>query len=618
MSKDIEDIKPIDNKKYKLTNFVKDLLNSTFNDDKTYERAVRILMRKYKISPKKHDLQMIYHKLLDEKVISRNLEYEKWGIGKKIRSSSGVLPVTVFTAKMWKDEKDGKTNRFDCAYDCHYCPDEPGQPRSYLSTEPGVMRAIENDYDAIRQFDARMMQLVSCGHVPDKIEILVLGGTWSSYPMEYREGFIRDIYYAANTWERKFINPKDPRKREREPDTLLAERHMNEDTSSRIIGVTLETRPDQINRREMQHFRDCGCTRVQLGIQHVDDEILRKINRQCYLKHSIRAIRMLKEAGFKVDIHLMPDLPGSSIEKDIKMFDYVLNSPDIQADQWKIYPTAVTPFTKIEDWYNDGSYKPYAETDFDGFMQMLIDTMAKVHPWIRLNRVIRDIPERSMLGGYGIANLRNLIDKQMKELNLRCRCIRAREIRDSNKADHSKAKLTIREYKASDGIEHYISFEDPETEDLYGHLRLRINSDPENNKYFPELSGCGLIRELHVYGKLVSISDVTKYKDRAQHHGLGTKLLEEAERITKEVYKLEKIAVIAGDGVKPYYRKKGYRDIGHYLVKDISEKIEIKNIANQRMKNSIFPRNKQDILCIYIFIISLLTLIMLYQIHQSI
>jgi len=539
-------------------------------EEPEFQKGYNAVARQHKAYPKKFKLYLAYQQLVKDGRVSRSADYEKWGLSKRIRSSSGVLVVTVFTAKMWTDH-DGIRRRFDCAYDCHYCPDEPGQPRSYLSTEPGVMRAIENEYNPIDQFNARMKQLVSCGHVPDKIEILVLGGTWSSYPMEYREDFIRDLYYAANTW--KDGNGEGDGTGEgvsgREPDTLLAERVMNEVAKARIIGVTLETRPDQISRKEMEHFRRCGCTRVQLGIQHTNNDILKKINRQCTLRHNIRGIRFLKEAGFKVDIHLMPDLPGSSIEIDRAMFQQMLSDPDLQADQWKIYPTAVTEWTKIKEWYEEGSYVPYAETNFSGFMDLLIWVKCHVHPWIRLNRVIRDIPEQSMLGGYKIANLRNHLEKMMKEQGKTCACIRCREIRDSSSTDTSKVVLTTRTYQSSGGTEHYISFEDADSPnaDLYGHLRLRFNGNT-TNRHFPELSGAGLIRELHVYGVLVATDDKTTYKDRAQHRGLGGRLLEEAERLTLKEG-LAKIAVIAGDGVKPYYRNKGYMDVGHFLVKDL-------------------------------------------------
>lgn len=566
MATDIEDLH---------RRFVTDLVtNHDFEDKKGYNSAMTKLRRKYHCQPRKTDMQDVYKDLLERGEVERHDAFEHFGIKYMVRSASGVLVVTVFTAQYF-ELRNGEKKRFDCAYDCHYCPDEPGQPRSYLSTEPGVKRANENDFDPVKQFDARMLQLVSCGHVPDKIEILVLGGTWSSYPMEYREDFIRDVYYAANTWLPDMVKDKGI-KRARGPMELLTERQLNEVADARIIGITLETRPDCVNPTELQHFRRCGCTRVQLGIQHTDDAILKKINRRCNNRQNKRGIRYLKENGFKVDIHLMPDLPGSSIEKDWLMFLEVLNDEDLQVDQWKIYPTSVTNWTKIKEWYeapddDPDKYIPYAESDWDGFVDLLLRVKIAVHPWIRLNRVIRDIPNMSIIGGNPVTHLRDVLHKMLRDKGQRCRCIRCREIRDSRDIDPDKAELIVRQYRGNKGDEYYISFENPENNDaLYGHLRLRFN-DNLKNKVFPELTDAAMIRELHVYGKIVSVKDKEKYEKRAQHHGFGSRMLAKAEEITL-ARGLTKIAVISGDGVKPYYRKRGYRDVGEYLVKELKIK----------------------------------------------
>lgn len=331
---------------------------------------------------------------------------------KGVRSNSGVLVVTIIT----------HPHKFSCKYDCHYCPNEPNQPRSYLSTEPAILRANQNNFDVICQFFNRTTTLVNNGHVADKIEVLVLGGTWSCYDIAYQEEFIRDVYYAAN------IYPvlKDRRKKL----TLKEEQEINEKSNCRIIGLTLETRPDQINKDELLRLRYYGCTRVQLGIQHIDDVILKKVNRQCTLKDCIRAIYLLKENGFKVDIHLMPDLPYSDVYKDIHMFKYVLSSTDLQADQWKIYPCEITPFTKIEKWYNNNEYKPYFETNKNLLISVILLVKKSIHPWIRLNRVIRDIPNPSIIAGNNITNMRQLIANEMNIRNIFCQCIRCKEVKN--------------------------------------------------------------------------------------------------------------------------------------------------------------------------------------------
>ncbi|VTZ71122.1 elongator complex protein 3, putative [Plasmodium chabaudi chabaudi] len=361
---------------------------------------------------------------------------------KGVRSNSGVLVVTIIT----------HPHKFSCKYDCHYCPNEPNQPRSYLSTEPAILRANQNNFDVICQFFNRTTTLVNNGHVADKIEVLVLGGTWSCYDVEYQHEFIRDIYYAANIYPIL--------KNRRKKLSLKEEQELNEKSNCRIIGLTLETRPDQINKDELLRLRYYGCTRVQLGIQHVDDYILKKVNRQCTLKDCIRAIYLLKENGFKVDIHLMPDLPYSSVQKDIEMFKYVLMSTDLQADQWKIYPCEITPFTKIEKWYNNNEFKPYFETDKNLLISVILLVKKSIHPWIRLNRVIRDIPNPSIIAGNNITNMRQLIATEMNIRNIYCQCIRCKEIKNQELEKKSDSIfLKIYKYPTLGGDEFFITFQ---------------------------------------------------------------------------------------------------------------------------------------------------------------
>jgi hypothetical protein len=299
--------------------FVRSLVSRSLDTSKEYEKALQQTRREFKFSPGKLSLQKAYWRLVNSKALESHAGFERFGVKKGVRSNSGVLVVTVLTSP-YPMEADGKPGRFDCAYDCAFCPSEPGMPRSYISTEPAVRRAIQNNWDPVEQFVDRVGMLAECGHVLDKFEVLVLGGTWSSYPLEYREAFVRDLYFAANC--RLFL-PEAARE-VRARGTLAEERVINETAGHRIIGLTLETRPDCINTREIRHLRDCGCTRVQLGVQHTDDAVLAKIQRQCSSKHNKRGIRLLKDAGFKVDIHLMPDLPGSSPEQDRAMFKDVI------------------------------------------------------------------------------------------------------------------------------------------------------------------------------------------------------------------------------------------------------------------------------------------------------
>jgi ELP3 family radical SAM enzyme/protein acetyltransferase len=447
------------------------------------------------------------------------------------------------------------------------------QPRSYISTEPAVMRANRNNFDPVLQFYDRASSLEYCGHIIDKIELLVLGGTWSHYPVGYQEEFIRDLYYSANTY---YDNIK------RDKLNLEKEKKLNESTKCRVIGLTLETRPDCINKREIMRFRKYGCTRVQIGVQHINNKILKDINRGCYLRHTMKSLHILKQNGYKVDIHLMPDLPGSNYEIDKNMFDtildinsitkkediydYNLKSPELQADQWKIYPTEVTRWTKIYDMFQDGSYKPYAddinkETGNKKIVDLLISTKEKIFPWIRLNRIIRDIPDDEIFGGNSVISLRQDLHRKMKKEGKVCKCIRCREIR-GRKINLEDIKLIIRKYNGVDSDEYFISFESNNESIIYGFCRLRLNYT-NNNIYYDCLKDSAIIRELHVYGMMVPHDN---NKKKTQHRGFGKRLIKKAEQIAyNNGYK--KMAIISGIGVRRYYKKRGYKLEDTYMTK---------------------------------------------------
>lgn len=545
-----------------------DFLNSNITDENTLVKFIREKQKIYHISLGNTQLLYAYRLYCQKNKIDVDYNIEKLLRAKICRAYSGVMVITIFTSAYPKTGE--KVEKFSCPYDCHYCPNPPHMPRSYITEEPGVARAIRNNFDPVLQFRDRARTYIVNGHPVDKIELLILGGTWSSYPEDYKDEFIRDTYYSANTFFDSNFKT-NPRVRL----TLKEEMKINETTQCRIIGLTIETRPDKINKLELKKLRRYGVTRVQLGVQHTDDEILEKINRRCPTRLTIKAIKLLKDAGFKVDIHIMPDLPGSNPELDLKMFEYIIYSPDIQADQWKIYPCEVTPYTKIKEWYDNGEYLPYAETMVDKeingkiikvnpLWELLMEVKSKVPYWVRLNRVVRDIPNSWISGGNDVCNLRQVLQVEMKKRSMVCRCIRCREVK-KKKTDLSKAKLFIDQYESSDGTEYFISFEDELREVLYGFLRLRLSENSGANT-FVELYDTAMIRELHVYGQVVKVND---QKDgEAQHYGFGKRLLHEAERISREAgYK--RISVISGNGVKDYYRKRGFVDGQYYLIKDL-------------------------------------------------
>tara|TARA_Y100000590_G_scaffold458610_1_gene613692 strand:- start:819 stop:2873 length:2055 start_codon:yes stop_codon:yes gene_type:complete len=448
------------------------------------------------------------------------------------------------------------------------------QPRSYLSTEPAVIRANRNNFDPILQINDRADALFNCGHEIDKIELLVLGGTWDHYPREYQDEFIRDIYYSINT-----LLCQKRKKLSLHEEISLAER-----STKRLIGLTLETRPDCVNLKQIRKLRNYNVTRLQLGVQHIDDKILEKIERGCTLKDTIHSNYLWKQNGGKLDIHIMPDLPGSSIETDIKMFEklfgleslniisknhfqYVLKYPELQADQLKIYPCSTVDWTKIKEWYENGSYKPYSENEED-LIRVIAYIKNNIFPWQRLNRIIRDIPNQNIIGGNKNVNLRQ---KLLSREDIHCQCIRCREVKN-NTEDINKAELFIREYNGVKSTEYFLSFESPDQKILYGFLRLRINHT-NDDLIEKELMNCSFIRELHVYGEVVKHNIKN---NKVQHNGFGKKLLRKAEQITHNSTKVNcnKIAVISGVGVREYYQKNGYILIKNYMIKTLPKKID--------------------------------------------
>jgi len=441
----------------------------------------------------------------------------------------------------------------------------------------------------------RMEDLYDGGHAVDKLEVLVLGGTWESYPEEYREEFIRDIYYSANT----FAMSADTRPI---PLSLDEERNKNRESMCKVIGITLETRPDTITPSALTTMRRYGCTRVQIGIQHLENDILKKINRKCTYEQVVNAIQLLKEWGYKIDAHFMPNLPGSSPELDRKMLIeqllgttqpltkitfsqdtlsdihpdihtweiYSTSTPDIQVDQWKVYPCETVPYTVIEKWLKDGKYKPYSEEELT---PILIEMKENIFPWIRLNRIVRDIPTDYIMASGDHPNLRQDLQRLLRKRGTRCRCIRCREVKLQTYQDET-AQYIVREYNASNGTEMFISCEDkdPSKETLYGFVRLRI-PDLTNAHLSPDpsIENHAWIRELHVYGLLqktvTKTHAISATPDHTQHKGVGKKLMEIAEKISFNKYHRTQLLVIAGEGTKKYYERLGYKETVHNYMK---------------------------------------------------
>ncbi len=390
------------------------------------------------------------------------------------------------------------------------------------------------------------------GHIVDKLELIILGGTWSNYNIKYRDYFITSTYYAANT----FYTDK------RDMLSLEDEITLNETSKIHIIGLTLETRPDEITLNEIKEFRRYNCTRVQLGVQHTDNEVLKKIKRGHTIEKVYDAIKILKNNGYKVDIHLMPNLPGSSYDMDKKMLEESLYDDRLQVDQYKIYPTAIVPWTQIKDWYDKGEYVPYNDLLL---FELIKEFKKKVQKWKRLNRIIRDIPSTYITGGYKheYVNMRQLLQNDMKKNNWCCNCIRCREVKDI-KINLDNIELNTLSYYASEGMEYFISYETDKY--LIGFVRLRLANKVDKTNQLNILHDAALIRELHVYSNLSDVGN--NIETSYQHKGYGKKLVAEAEKIAyNNGYK--KIAIISGTGVRNYYRNIGYELEDTYMVKNL-------------------------------------------------
>jgi ELP3 family radical SAM enzyme/protein acetyltransferase len=535
---------------------IEDLIKKDFIE-KPETIDVKTYLKKFNL--KKTDLIKIYNTLEEP-----NYELKKKLIKKIQKSQSGIISISVLTSGTPEyTNKDGVRVKgtFSCLHNCSFCPNEKPsidnnwtqQPKSYLYTEPAVLRANQNDFDPIRQMNSRISSLIKMGHKVDKIELIVLGGTWSEYPKEYQEEFITSLYYSANVY---FDEIKRPIK------TLEEEIEINESSIVHIIGLTLEMRSDSICMREIERLRKFNCTRVQLGIQHTNNEILRMNNRGETIEITKRAIKLLKDNCYKIDAHLMLNLYGSTPELDREMLNNFLEDENIQIDQMKIYPCAVVPFTKIKELFDEGIYKPY---DDKYLFELIKEFKMKINPQIRINRIIRDISGHYILGGYSqqYTNLRQILKEDMKKNNWSCRCIRCREVK-GNIYNQGNVELIIHEYISSGGNEYFISYETDEY--LLGFIRLRLIKSNPNIKQLPILNECGLIRELHVYSTLLNVGENLEHS--TQHKGYGRRLIEKAEEIAKE-HGFNKMAIIAGTGVRNYYRKFGYELKDSYMIKNI-------------------------------------------------
>ena len=458
---------------------------------------------------------------------------------KPIRTLSGVTTITVLTKP------------HPCPGECIFCPSEEGLPQSYLSDEPGARRGVEHAFDPFTQVSSRLKALHEVGHPTDKIELLILGGSWTAYPASYREWYIRRCFEALNQ-----ENPNDDT-----GEVSLADvQKTNSQARHRNVGLVVETRPDLITIENLVEMRRQGVTKMQLGIQSMDDRILQLNKRGHSAEEAEEAIRLVRAAGYKVVVHWMPNLLGATPQSDREDFARLWREGGVNPDEMKIYPCQLLRNAELYQYWERGEYRPYEE-------QELIDLLADIKPTVprfcRINRVIRDIPSNHVVEGNRNTSLRQDVAQEMKKRGSTCQCIRCREIR-KGKIDDRNLVLDDQVYKAGWAEEHFLSY-NTQDDHILGFLRLSL---PSANHFFPveELQDAAIIREVHVYGQSVELGGESS--GSVQHRGLGSSLIEKAAEIAlSKGYR--KLTVISAVGTREYYAARGFTLTDLYMVRDL-------------------------------------------------
>ena len=451
---------------------------------------------------------------------------------KPVRTLSGVTTVTVLTKP------------YPCPGKCIFCPTDSSMPKSYVPDEPGARRALEHNFDPYAQVSTRLEALAAVGHPTDKVELLILGGSWASYPRDYQEWFIQRCFDALN-------GQKSP--------TLEAAFTINETGIHRNVGLVIETRPDQITLNELAWFRRLGITKVQLGVQSLDNHILQLNQRGHTVEHTYLAVNMLRAGGFKIVLHWMPNLLGATPESDRK--DFLRLWDGLCPDEIKIYPNQLLENTSLFNLWQRGEYQPYTTHELVDLIAEIKNTIPR---YCRVNRVIRDIPSTYVVDGNKRTSLRQDVHIEMERREFHCQCIRCREVR-SQRVDFNSLSTSDLIYNVGTFEDHFLSFV-TQDDHLAGFLRLSLPGNNTPATGMDDLDQAALIREVHVYGQSLQVG--AEQNGAAQHIGLGTRLLHWSERIALDRgYK--RLAVIAAVGTYQYYLKRGFKRGSLYLIKDL-------------------------------------------------
>lgn len=518
-----------------------------------------------------HNLYFIkaYNDLLTEGLIKPNSGLLQLIQKRSVRTMSGVAPVTVLTKP------------FPCPGRCVYCPTDVRMPKSYLPSQPAAQRAFRQQFDPYTQVYVRLKAMNMTGHQVSKVELRVIGGTWSSYPKKYQKWFLKRCLLAMNEFPLQ-IGKGDKIENITKSQSIESEYGVdvintvvlsslegrkswdrvvkdNETADVRCIGINIETRPDFIDEEEVRRLRAYGVTKVEMGVQTTSDEVQSRTKRGHDLESVKRATSLLKDAGFKIGYHMMPNLPGSSVDLDKRMVGELFEGDDYQPDYLKIYPCVVIPQTELSGMYRAGDFKPYDDATLE---EVLYENLKSVPEWCRIDRVARDIPSDELEAGFTTSNIRQVLDKRLKSEGIRSRDIRSREIGAAD-VDPKNIQLVVRKYDANGGKELFLAYEDTKNDKIVALLRLRF----PGSTFIKELENAALIREVHVYGRQTPVG--SHIKGEKQHIGWGTALMDEAEMFAKK-HGFKKMAVISGIGTREYYKKKGYEREGTYMVKKLT------------------------------------------------
>ena len=544
------------------------------------------LCKKYKIKKIPTDIELLLHTEPDDYPTLKHYLQSK-----PVRSLSGVAPVAIMTRPI------------ACAHGkCTFCPGGPGSyfgnvPQSYTGHEPSTMRGMRNNYDPYLQVINRLEQYTVLGHNFDKVELIIMGGTFPSFQKQYQEDFVTYALKAMNDFsELFFINdasdaltfdvlkfreyfelPGNINNIERTArvqhkfitlknnvlTTLEREQRRNETTKARCVAMVIETKPDWCKEPHLNEMLRLGATRIEVGVQHLDNDILQKTNRGHTVQDAIECTQLMKDSFFKTTYHVMLGLPGSTPQRDCGVIKELFSNPDFKPDSLKIYPCMVSPGTQLYDDWKKGSFVPMTTAEA---ARIIAQGKKYIPRYCRIMRVQRDIPPKWMAAGVDRSNLRQYVDQELKKFGIVCQCIRCREPKEKT-IDFSNVKILRETYAASLGTEVFISAEDTTDNIVLGFCRLRIPYKSFRKEITPTSAG---IRELHVYGQALPLGqEGAKEESIVQHRGLGKQLLQEAERIAKEEFSRDKLVIISGIGVREYYLKLGYERDGPYMSKKL-------------------------------------------------